>query len=203
MTHPLERIKKLDIFQNRPSLTFPSGSSKGAQVSITVRKAVASDGDVVLSLVGALAAYEKLAPPDAEARKRLLGDLFSGRPRLECYIAESGSRAAGYAFVLETYSSFLALPTLYLEDLFVLPEFRGKRAGYELFTAVVREAQLRGCGRMEWTVLDWNELAINFYRRSGAKHMKEWHLYRLVKQDMERILDEADHYSASRRNERF
>ena len=90
--------------------------------------------------------------------------------------------------MLETYSSFLALPTLYLEDLFVLPECRGKKAGYELFRAMVAEARARGCGRMERTVLDWNELAISFYRRSGARYMKEWHLYRLVKEDMERIL---------------
>lgn len=159
-------------------------------MSITVRKALPSDGDLILSLVEALAAYEKLSPPDQEARKRLLADLFSPRPRIDCYIAESDGKAAGYAFVLETYSSFLALPTLYLEDLFVLPECRGKKAGYGLFKAMVGEARARGCGRMEWTVLDWNELAINFYRRSGARHMKEWLLYRLVKEEMERILGE-------------
>jgi GNAT superfamily N-acetyltransferase len=109
-------------------------------MSVTVRKAIPSDGRVILSLVEALAAYEKLTPPDKEARRRLLTDLFSPRPRIECYIAESGGHAAGYAFVLETYSSFLALPTLYMEDLFVLPEYRGKKAGYALFTAMVRDA---------------------------------------------------------------
>ena len=160
-------------------------------MSMTVRKALPSDGRLILSLVEALAAYEKLSPPDQEAEKRLLNDLFSVRPRLDCYIAESEGEAAGYAFVLETYSSFLALPTLYLEDLFVLPEYRGKKAGYALFAAMVGEARSRGCGRMEWTVLDWNELAINFYKRSGARHMKEWHLYRLVKEDMVRILKEV------------
>ena len=106
-------------------------------MDITVRKAVPSDGRLILSLVEALAAYEKLAPPDEDAGKRLLADLFSARPRLECYIAESEGRAAGYAFVLETYSSFLALPTLYMEDLFVLPEYRGKRAGFALFLICV------------------------------------------------------------------
>jgi GNAT superfamily N-acetyltransferase len=159
-------------------------------MSITVRRAVPADGGVILSLVEALAAYEKLEPPDREAGERLLGDLFSATPRIECYIAEDGRRAVGYAFVLETYSSFLALPTLYLEDLFVLPEARGKKAGYALFTAMVREARTRGCGRMEWTVLDWNELAIKFYRRAGARHMKEWHLYRLVREEMDSILRE-------------
>ncbi len=160
-------------------------------MSISIRKAVPSDGAEILSLVEALAAYEKLDPPDRDARERLLRDLFSGRPRLECYLAEIEGRPCGYAFVLETYSSFLALPTLYLEDLFVLPESRGKKAGYALYTAMVREARTRGCGRMEWTVLDWNEPAINFYKRSGARHMKEWHLYRLVREDMERIAGKA------------
>jgi GNAT superfamily N-acetyltransferase len=160
-------------------------------MSTTVRKALPSDGTLILSLVEALAAYEKLTPPDQEARKRLLTDLFSLRPRIDCYIAESDGEPSGYAFVLETYSSFLALPTLYLEDLFVLPECRGKKAGYALFTAIVGEARARGCGRMEGTVLDWNELAISFYRRSGARYMKEWHLYRLGKDDMERILEGA------------
>ena len=157
-------------------------------MSINVRKAVLSDGNTILSLVRALADYEKLAPPDADACGRLLADIFSSRPRLECYLAEADGAAAGYAFVFETYSSFLALPTLYLEDLFVLPAWRGKRAGFTLFRAMVAEAASRGCGRMEWTVLDWNEPAIMFYRRSGAKYMKEWHLYRLVRDEMQALI---------------
>jgi len=158
-------------------------------MSIAVRRALPSDGKTIVSLVNALAAYEKLTPPDAEAQERLLRDMFSPHPRLECYLAEGDGVPAGYAFVFETYSSFLALPTLYLEDLFVLPEWRGKKAGFALFRAMVAEAAARGCGRMEWTVLDWNEPAINFYRRSGAKHMKEWHLYRLVREEMQALLN--------------
>jgi len=154
----------------------------------SVRKAAPADGAVILALVDALADYEKLSPPDAAAKERLLADLFGERKRIECFLAEADNRAVGYAFVLETYSSFLALPTLYLEDLFVLPDFRSKGAGKALFRAMVAEAYRRGCGRMEWTVLDWNALAIDFYRRQGAKHMKEWHLWRLVRDDMEKIL---------------
>ena len=86
----------------------------------------------------------------------------------------------GYAIILETYSSFLALPTLYLEDLFVLPEYRGRKAGLALFEEVRAEAQRRGCGRIEWTVLDWNQLAIDFYTRLGGEHLKEWQLYRIT-----------------------
>lgn len=157
-------------------------------LSPTIRKATPADAEAVLSLVDALADYEKLKRPDADARKRLVSDMFSERPRIEAFLAEHDGKSVGYAFVFETYSSFLALPTLYLEDLFVLPEYRSKKIGYALFTAMVAEAHRRGCGRMEWTVLDWNQLAIDFYKKLGATHMKEWHLYRLLRPDMENIL---------------
>ncbi len=153
-----------------------------------VRRAHREDAHAILQLVDALADYEHLTRPDEDARTRLIQDLFSERPRLECYLCVIDGTAVGYAFVIETYSSFLALPTLYLEDLFVLPEYRGKKAGYALFTAMVGEAHARRCGRMEWTVLDWNQLAKDFYDRLGAKHMKEWQLYRLVRNEMEEIL---------------
>jgi len=155
---------------------------------VLVRKAAAADAEVILSLVDGLAAYEKLDPPDAAAKQRLIQDLFGERPRLEAYLGACDGRAAGYAFVFETYSSFLALPTLYLEDLFVLPEFRKRKVGFALFTAMVEEAHRRGCGRMEWAVLDWNQPAIDFYRRFGAKHLKEWHVYRLIREEMQEIL---------------
>lgn len=154
-----------------------------------VRKATPADAESILSLVDALAEYERLAPPDAEAKSRLIRDMFAEPPRLNAYLAELDGKPVGYAFVFETYSSFLALPTLYLEDLFVLPEYRSKKAGYALFAAMVKEAYTRGCGRMEWTVLDWNQLAIDFYKRLGASHMRDWHLYRLVRSDMEKLLN--------------
>lgn len=153
-----------------------------------VRRAVPPDGPVILSLVLGLADYEKLPPPDPAAQQRLLSDLFGPRPRIECYLGAFDGVIAGYAFVFETYSSFLALPTLYLEDLFVLPAHRGKSIGSALFRAMVALAHERGCGRMEWTVLDWNRPAIDFYDRLGAAHMKEWELYRLLREDMVKII---------------
>ncbi len=153
-----------------------------------VRQATAADTETILMLIDALADYEKLDRPDAQAKKRLIGDIFSDRPRVQVFLAEYEGKPAGYAFVFETYSSFLALPTLYLEDLFVLPEYRSKKVGYALFKAMVGEADRRGCGRMEWTVLDWNQLAIDFYKRLGATHMKSWHLYRLGQSDLKNIL---------------
>jgi GNAT superfamily N-acetyltransferase len=163
-------------------------SQSPSESLIRVRKAVRADAPAVLKLIQGLAEYEKLAPPDAEAHSRLIHDLFSESPRIQAYLGECDGTAAGYALVFETYSSFLALPTLYLEDIFVLPEFRSRKIGYALFMAMVTEAHHRGCGRMEWTVLDWNRLAIDFYQRMGARHMKEWQLHRLGRDDMERIL---------------
>lgn len=155
---------------------------------LTVRKATEADTSTILKLVDALAAYEKLDPPNPAAKHRLARDMTGDRPRIDAYLAELDGLPAGYAFVFETYSSFLALPTLYLEDLFVLPEYRKRKVGYVLFTEMVKEAHRRGCGRMEWMVLDWNQLAIDFYERFGATHMREWNLYRLVRSDMERMV---------------
>jgi GNAT superfamily N-acetyltransferase len=155
---------------------------------IEVRKVVPDDAQVLLSLIDALADYEKLDPPDAAAKGRLIRDLFLERPRVESFLAWVDGTPAGYTFIFETYSTFLALPTLYLEDLFVLPAYRSQKVGSALFRAMIREAHDRGCGRMEWTVLDWNQLAIDFYERYGSRRMKEWLPYRLVRADMERLL---------------
>jgi GNAT superfamily N-acetyltransferase len=155
---------------------------------IHVRLASPDDGEVWLSLIDALADYEKLPRPDATARQRLLQDAFGDRRRLDVYLAESLAKIVGYAITFETYSSFLAQPTLYLEDLFVLEEYRRQGAGYRLFRHCVEEAYRRGCGRMEWQVLDWNRLAIEFYERLGAKQLKEWLSYRLLREDMEALL---------------
>jgi GNAT superfamily N-acetyltransferase len=155
---------------------------------LTVRPATPNDAQAILRLVRGLADYEKLTPPDANAEARLVRDMFTNPPRIQAFIGECDGVPAGYAFVFETYSSFLALPTLYLEDIFVLPEFRKRKLGLALFTAMVSEAHRRGCGRMEWSVLDWNKLAIDFYERLGAQHLKEWRVYRLVRTDMEQIL---------------
>ena len=155
---------------------------------VMVRRAEPGDGPALLALVEALARYERLPPPDPAARERLLHDLFGPRPRMEAFLAEDQRATVGYAFVFETYSSFLALPTLYLEDLFVLPEARSRGAGGTLFRHVVAEAHRRGCGRVEFSVLHWNELARQFYARLGARHMKEWQLFRLSREEMKALL---------------
>lgn len=154
----------------------------------TIRPATTAEADVFLELVDALADYEKLARPSPEARARLLADAFGERKRIDVFLAEDDAgRAAGYAIVLESYSSFLALPTLYLEDLFVVPEARRGGIGHAFFRFLAGEAIRRGCGRMDWVVLDWNRLAIDFYEKLGARRLSEWETYRLTADQLREI----------------
>lgn len=155
---------------------------------LAIRRAEPPEAATLLELICALADYEKLPPPDEAAKQRLVRDIFGPKPRLDAYLAFYEGRAVGYALILETYSSFLALPTLYLEDIFVLPDCRGKGVGAELLREMVAEAERRGCGRMEWVVLDWNTTAQEFYKRFGATHLNEWMTMRLTKDDFIRIL---------------
>jgi GNAT superfamily N-acetyltransferase len=159
--------------------------------STSIRRAAAEDAETLLELIEALAEYERLAPPDAEARARLVEHGFGARPRFEAYLVESDGVAVGYALVFETYSTFLARPTLYLEDLFVRTEARRRGAGGALLRFLAREAVRRGCGRMEWSVLDWNELAQGVYRKLGAQQLDEWRLCRLTGDALVRLADES------------
>lgn len=147
---------------------------------VTIRKALPGDAPAFFALIDALADFEKLKRPSRVARSRLKRDGFGRRKRFDPWLACVNGAPVGYAIIFETYSSFLARPTLFLEDIFVLEEFRGRKIGLKLFRACVAEAKRRRCGRMEWIVLDWNTPAILFYKRYGARYMKEWHMYRLT-----------------------
>ena len=148
---------------------------------VVIRPATPADASTWLDLVDALADYEKLARPSPEARERLVHDAFGPEPhRIRVFMAELSGRAVGYAITCETYSSFLALPTLYLEDLFVLPDARRHGIGRAAFRYLAAEAVKGGYGRMEWVVLDWNQLAIDFYEKLGATRLREWYTYRLT-----------------------
>jgi len=134
-----------------------------------------------VALVCELADYEHLDRPSAEAQARLREDAFGERPRFWAFLAlDDGNAACGYAICLETYSSFLAKPTMYLKDIFVREDARKNGAGSALFNTVVELGRSRGCGRVDWQVLDWNTLARDFYRSRGADEMKEWLLYRIT-----------------------
>ncbi len=149
-------------------------------MALTIRRVERDDAGAILDLIAALAHYEKLEPPDAGARSRLIDDGFGERPRFEAWLAAENRMPVGYAIFFETYSTFLARPTLYLEDLFVLPEFRGRGIGYALFRKVASLAVERECGRMEWCCLNWNSSALEFYKRIGAKPLDEWTYLRLL-----------------------
>jgi GNAT superfamily N-acetyltransferase len=156
---------------------------------VKVRPATPGDGPDILRLIKGLADFEKLAPPDEAAQKRLLEDAFGPRPRFDIFVAEVEGTIAGYAFIFETYSTFQARPKLYLEDIFVSEEYRGYKVGLALFRQCVAEAERRDCGRMEWAVLDWNRHAINFYERLGARHQQEWLPYGLNREQFGAIIN--------------
>jgi len=148
---------------------------------VEVRPLGPGDIEDFIELIEALAGYEQLTPPDEAARERLAADALAARPRFYARLAHLDGRAVGYAVFFETYSTFLALPTLYLEDLFVLPDVRGAGIGDALFRSCAAEAVRRGCGRMEWQVLRWNDLALGFYDHRGATPLHEaWLCYRLA-----------------------
>jgi GNAT superfamily N-acetyltransferase len=158
-------------------------------MDVRVRRLRSEDVPRLLDLIDGLADYEKLPRPDAAARQRLARDAAGRSARFRTLLAElrpaapgggPEAQVVGYAVYFLTYSTFLARPTLYLEDIFVQPEHRGRGAGRALFRACAAEAVRRGCGRMEWLVLDWNRPAIDFYRRSGAVLLEEWRVCRLT-----------------------
>lgn len=148
-------------------------------MSVLVRKLSATDMPRLLELIDGLADYEKLARPDADARQRLAADALRDPPHFRTLLAEVDGEVVGYAMYFFTYSSFRARPTLYLEDIFVLPERRGHGAGIALFRACAREAVANECARMEWQVLAWNAPSIAFYERLGARHLSDWQPFRL------------------------
>jgi GNAT superfamily N-acetyltransferase len=143
---------------------------------------------VFLTLINALADYEKLQRPNTTARSRLLHDAFGPRKRFDAFLAWYKGIPVGYAIIFETYSSFVALPTLYLEDIFILEKYRSLGIGRKLFAVCLREARHRGCGRLEWVVLDWNKTAISFYEKIGATHLREWYMFRIAKKSFSKIL---------------
>ncbi|MFO0616223.1 MAG: GNAT family N-acetyltransferase [Polyangiaceae bacterium] len=146
----------------------------------SIRRARSGDEAQVLSFIRELAAYERLEG-EVTADTASLGEhLFGDHPFAEVLLAEDDGDAAGFALYFFTFSTFLARPTLYLEDLFVRPEKRGRGIGEALLRTLAAIAVERGCGRMEWSVLDWNEPALRFYAKLGAKPMSEWTVQRLT-----------------------
>ena len=150
--------------------------------SAAVRIVAASEHDVplILEMIRALADYEKLAHEVEASEERLRATLFGKQPAAEVSLAYVGDVCAGFAVYFPTYSTFLARPGMYLEDLYVRPEHRGHGIGFALLRHLAALCRERGYGRLEWSVLNWNEPSIQFYKRLGAVPLDEWTRYRLA-----------------------
>jgi GNAT superfamily N-acetyltransferase len=157
--------------------------------NFAIRPATAADVPIILELIRALATYER-APNDVTATEDGLSKvLFGEKPAAEVLLAFENETAVGFAVFFHNFSTWLGRQGLYLEDLFVRPEDRGKGYGRALLIHLAKIARDRGCGRMEWAVLDWNEPAIQFYRKLGAKSMNEWTVFRLKRDGIAKLAD--------------
>lgn len=159
---------------------------------MTIRPATGADVPLILDFIRGLAEYERLPHEVVATEERLRRTLFGARPAAEVLLAYCGTEPAGFALFFHNYSTFLALPGIYLEDLFVRPEHRGSGIGGRLLAELARLAVDRGCGRLEWSVLDWNEPAIRFYQRLGAVAMDDWTVYRVTGEALERLAGRPD-----------
>jgi GNAT superfamily N-acetyltransferase len=154
---------------------------------ITIESAKPADAAQILRFIQALAEYEKLSHACVATEDSLRESLFGPRPAAEVLIAYWSGQPAGFAVFFPNYSTFLAQPGLYLEDLFVDPALRGKGIGKALLTRLAQLAVERNCGRLEWSVLDWNQPAIDFYRAAGAVPMDQWTIFRLTGESLARF----------------
>jgi len=149
---------------------------------IVIDQVDAKNFDEFLGLIDKLAEYEKLLAPDEEAKRRLRRDCLSDKPKFQAFVGKIGAEYVSYVIFFFTYSSFLAMPTLFLEDIFVLEEYRRQGIGKKMFDFLKETAKREGCGRIEFTVLKWNKSAQEFYEKNKARRL-EWYLYRLANED--------------------
>jgi len=147
---------------------------------IEIRPAKSEDVETIFQLIHALADYEKLSHEVTGTAALLHEHLFGAHPCIEALLADHQGQPIGFALFFTNYSTFLTKPGIYLEDLFVMPDYRGKGIGKALLGALARLALERDCGRLEWSVLDWNEPAIAFYQRIGATVLPEWRICRVT-----------------------
>lgn len=163
-----------------------------------IRPATREDVPIIFQLIRDLAEYERAPNEVSATEEQLVNVLFGERPAAEVLLALEEDAAVGFAVFFHNFSTWLGRPGLYLEDLFVKPEARGKGYGRALLVSLASIARDRGCGRMEWAVLDWNEPAIRFYRALGAAPMSEWTVFRLNGDGIARLanLDSNESFTA-------
>jgi len=156
-------------------------------LAIAIRPATKADAATIFGLIRELAEYEKLAHEVVATEETIARNLFGPRAYAECLIAEIDSKPVGFALFFHNFSTFLGKPGLYLEDLYVKPEFRNAGLGMKFFRELAKIALERDCGRMEWWVLDWNEPALAFYKKLGAEPMSDWTVQRLSRMEIEKL----------------
>jgi GNAT superfamily N-acetyltransferase len=161
-------------------------------LAIEIRPAVADDVSLILSFIRDLAAYEKLAHEVVASEDGIRRALFGPRPYAEVVIASDDGQPVGFALFFHNFSTFLGQPGIYLEDLFVRPAARGRGVGKRLLVHLARLARDRGCGRVEWAVLEWNHSAIGFYRGLGAGMLDDWRVFRLTGDALTGLAAQAD-----------
>lgn len=155
-----------------------------------IREATESDIPLILTFIKALAEYERMADQVVATEEKLRASLFGPKRHAEVLIGEEDGEPVAFALFFHNYSTFLAQPGLYLEDLFVKPDVRGRGYGRLMLTRLARIARERNCGRLEWWVLDWNEPAIDFYKKIGAQAMDAWTVFRVTGDALERLADQ-------------
>ena len=154
---------------------------------VRVRAASEADVPLILSFIRELAEYERLSHEVVATEEALQKWLFGERPVAEVAIGDDEDEPAGFALFFHSFSTFLGRPGIYLEDLYVRPEFRGRGVGRVLLTHLAKLAKERGCGRLEWSVLDWNRPAIGFYESLGASPVDRWTVYRVSGEELEEL----------------
>jgi len=159
-------------------------------IGFRIRQAAPADVSILLELIRGLAQYERLLEQLRATEEGLCSHLFGERPAAEAVLAEEGTVAVGFALYFQSFSTFLGKPGLYLEDLFVRPEYRGRGYGKALMVFVARLANARGYGRLEWSVLDWNTPARDFYRTLGARPLDDWIGQRMTGEAIARLAAE-------------
>ena len=152
---------------------------QGACMNIVIRRAERQDAKLILAMIAELAEYEKALHEVVASQQDIENSLFADNSTSEALICEVDGEAAGYAVFFTSYSTWLGKNGIYLEDLYVSPRFRGQKAGKQLLRHIARLAVARGCGRLEWSVLDWNQPAIDFYKSIGAGPQDAWVRYRM------------------------
>lgn len=178
-----------EYFNARKSYFAKNFRNKKKFMSLNIRSASPEDAELIVHFIKELAIYEKEPHKAVATQEDILRDGFGEKPYFECLIAEWENKPVGFALYFYNYSTWRGMPGIYLEDLFVSPEARGKGAGKGLLKKLAQLALEKNCSLVQWQVLDWNQPSIDFYESLGAFHLKEWFTYRIEKDALKKLAE--------------